>query len=75
MSIAELEDRIVNLERKVTDLAKKVDRAPSLDINAWVDEIHGTFKNDATYPQAAGRFGRDWRKSQRPRHPVAEGPV
>jgi hypothetical protein len=55
----------VKLERKVTDLAKKVDRAASQDNNAWIDEIRGTFKNDAVYRQAA-RFGRDWRKAQRP---------
>jgi hypothetical protein len=65
MSTAELEDRVVNLERKVTDLAKQVAGGQSQDINAWIDEIHGTFKNDATNRRAA-RFGRDRRKSQRP---------
>jgi tRNA(fMet)-specific endonuclease VapC len=34
MRIAELEDRIVKLERMVTDLARKVDRAEPQDINA-----------------------------------------
>ena len=63
MTISQLELRIASLEQKLTQLADKVDSSPS-GINAWIDQIHGTFQNDAAYRQAA-RLGREWRKSQR----------
>jgi hypothetical protein len=65
MTIVELEHRVAELEKKVGHLARKVDGPNSKTINAWIDEIHGTFQNDATYRKAAS-FGRQWRKSQRP---------
>jgi hypothetical protein len=62
MTIAQLETRVATLEQKLVDLAEKVDASPSQDVNAWIDQIHGTFQNDSTYRQAA-RFGRQWRQS------------
>jgi hypothetical protein len=63
MSIVKLEHRVAALEQKLVHLAEKVDASPSPDSNAWIDEIHGTFQNDATYRKAA-RLGRQWRKSR-----------
>ena len=66
MSTVEIEKRLTAVERRLAHLARAVNASPaSQDINAWIDQIHGTFKNDATYRQAA-RLGRQWRKSQRP---------
>ena len=68
MSIIELEQRVATLELKLQHLTEKVAATDSQDINAWIDEIHGTFKNDTTYRKAA-RFGREWRMAQRPPKP------
>jgi hypothetical protein len=64
MSNLEIEKRVTAVERKVADLARKLSEvpAPSADMNDWIDQIHGTFRNDATYQRAA-RLGRKWRKS------------
>jgi len=64
MTITELELRVATLEQTLARLAEKVNTSPSRDINAWMDQIHGTFQNDATYRQAA-RLGREWRNSGR----------
>lgn len=63
MSISTIGLRLAELERKVDRLAKKVN-GTSGDPNAWIDEIHGTFTNDAAYRKAA-RLGAAWRKSHR----------
>jgi hypothetical protein len=47
-------------------LSGKVDAPESGNINAWIDQVHGTFKNDAIYRQAA-RLGQEWRKSHHSR--------
>lgn len=70
MTLAQLEHRVATLEQKLAALAGPVQTRPSGDVNAWIDEIHGTFKDDAHYRQAA-RLGRLWRKSKRPA-PVIE---
>ena len=62
MNVADLETRIATLEKKVAHLAGKVEGPESANINAWIDQVHGTFQNDDTYRQAA-RIGREWRKS------------
>jgi len=62
MTIAKMEHRLANLEKKVGELARKVDRPDSKNLNAWIDDIHGTFQNDATYRKAV-QLGRQWRKS------------
>jgi hypothetical protein len=62
MPLTKLEKRVATLERKLSDLADKVKSSGTPEINAWIDQIHGTFQNDATYRQAA-RLGREWRKS------------
>jgi hypothetical protein len=63
MTMLELELRIATIEQKLAQLAGNADSSrPSPDINAWMDQIHGTFQNDATYQQAA-KYGRKWRKS------------
>ena len=59
MTTSEIELRLSALERQVANLVQKP--ASDLGINSWIDEIHGTFKNDAYYRDAA-RFGREWRK-------------
>jgi hypothetical protein len=51
MSITELEQRVVALEQKVTHLTKTLEASTSQDLNAWIDEISGTFKEDATLSQ------------------------
>jgi hypothetical protein len=71
MTIAQLETRVATLEQKLVSLAEKVDAPPSQDVNAWIDQIHGTFQNDSTYRQAA-RLGRQWRQSHR--KPIAGRP-
>jgi hypothetical protein len=64
MTLTELELRLVTLERELARLAGKVDAPAPANVNAWIDQIHGTFENDAAYRQAA-RLGREWRKSHR----------
>lgn len=64
MTLSKLVNRVTNLERKVKQLAQKVDNSPADGLNAWIGEIHGTFQDDATYRQAA-RLGRKWRKGHR----------
>jgi hypothetical protein len=67
MSTTEIEKRLAAVERQVTDLAEKIDASSCVgqDINGWIDQIHGTFRDSAAYRQAA-RAGRQWRKSARP---------
>jgi hypothetical protein len=62
MTVAQLESRIATLEQKLADLAGKVGSPAPANMNAWIDDIHGTFQEDATYRRAA-RLGREWRKS------------
>jgi hypothetical protein len=64
MTTTELEHRLATIERKLSRLVGNADAAPSQDFNAWIDEIHGTFQDNATYRQGA-RLGRQWRKLQR----------
>jgi predicted nucleic acid-binding protein len=64
MSITELEVRVASLEQKLADLAGKAESPASSNMNAWIDQIHGTFENDSTYRKAA-KLGREWRKSHR----------
>ena len=64
MSTTEIERRLVAVEEQLTHLAQRVNASPaSQDMNGWVDQIHATFQNDASYRQAA-RLGQQWRKSQ-----------
>ncbi len=63
MTLVQLERRLSLVEKKLADLSGD-SKANSPDINAWIDQIHGTFQDDATYRKAA-RLGRQWRKSQR----------
>ena len=66
MSTTELEHRITAVECWLAHLTNKVDASPtSQNVNSWIDQIHGTFQNDASYRTAA-RLGRQWRKSHRP---------
>jgi hypothetical protein len=64
MTLTELEIRVATLEQKLARLGGKSKSPGPADINAWIDQIHGTFQDDATYRQAA-RLGRKWRKSRR----------
>ncbi len=68
MTRAQLERRLANIEKKLAALAGQVKSPPAPDVNAWIDEIHGTFTDNATYRRAA-RLGRQWRKSRRPSTP------
>jgi len=70
MTLTQLEHRVATLEQKLAALAGPAQAQTSPDVNAWIDEIHGTFKDDLTYHQAA-RLGRKWRKSKRPAPPRA----
>ena len=63
MTLTQLERRVATLEQKLARLTGPADPVPSADMNAWIDQIHGTFRDDATYRRAA-RLGREWRKSQ-----------
>jgi hypothetical protein len=63
MTLTELEIRVATLEERLAQLTGKIEASPTSNINSWIDEIHGTFKNDSAYRQAA-RLGREWRKSQ-----------
>ena len=65
MNTTNIEKRVTALERQISNLAEKVNGSSTTgDMNAWIDQIHGTFQNDAMYKQAARR-GQQWRKSQR----------
>ena len=64
MTIVQLEVRVASLEGKLARLTERNDVALPDAMNSWIDQIHGTFQNDAAYRQAA-RFGREWRKSHR----------
>ena len=66
MTLMELETRLETLEAKLAVLAGKVDAPKSANVNAWIDQVHGTFQDDATYRKAA-RLGQEWRKSHRSR--------
>jgi hypothetical protein len=66
MTLTELEIRVATLERKLAHLGENVSGSDSADMNAWIDQVHGTFQNDKTYRQAA-RLGSEWRKSHRRR--------
>ena len=57
MTMAELEQRLALLEREVAALKPR-----PANINAWIDEIHGTIPDNAVSRQAE-EFGRQWRKS------------
>lgn len=63
MTLSQLEKRVATLEQKLARLTGPAARVRSTDMNAWIDQIHGTFRDDATYRRAA-RLGRKWRKSQ-----------
>jgi hypothetical protein len=64
MTLMELEIRVATLEERLAQLAGKVDAPSSANINAWIDQVHGTFRNDANYRKAA-LLGQQWRKSHR----------
>jgi len=70
MTMSQLEHRVSSLEHKVAAMAGQAVASTLPNVNAWIDEIHGTFNNNATYRQAA-RLGRQWRKSHRPAAPRA----
>ena len=63
MTLKELAVRVTTLEQKIASLSKNEASLTPANINGWIDQIQGTFANDAGYRQAA-RFGREWRKSQ-----------
>jgi hypothetical protein len=65
MTVTELELRLNSIEQELARLATKVDTSTPENPNAWIDQIHNTFQNDAAYRQAA-KAGREWRKSHRP---------
>ena len=66
MTLTDLETRVATLEKKVANLAGQIGGPESASVNAWIDQVHGTFPNDATYRKAA-HLGREWRKAQRNR--------
>ena len=68
MTLKQLEHRLATLERKFAAIAGQTQPSPAPDVNAWIDEIHATFIDNASYRQAA-KLGRQWRKSQRPLAP------
>jgi hypothetical protein len=67
MTLAELEIRVATLEQKLARISGKLNAPDSTNVNAWIDQIQGTFQNDSIYRRAA-RLGREWRKSQRGPH-------
>ena len=74
MSLAELEARMANLERKVDQFAAQAARPVSGEINAWIDQVHDTFQDDVAYRRAA-QLGRQWRRSQRDARAPAARPA
>ena len=68
MTRAQIERRLTTLERKFAAISARNPAVETPDVNAWIDEIHGSFKDDASYRKAA-RLGQRWRKAQRPRAP------
>ena len=63
MSKASLEKRVVELEREIVALRKKVEAFTGT--KPWWERIAGTFENDPMYEQAM-RLGRKYRRAQRP---------
>jgi len=59
MSTIEIEKRLTALERRLNHLARVNTSAASQDINAWIDQIHGTFQNDTptVKPRASAAIG------------------
>ncbi len=53
MTLVELEHRVATLEEQVGHLTSKINAPAAKDINSWIDDIHGTFQDDATYRKAA----------------------
>jgi hypothetical protein len=72
MTLAQIERRLASLERKFAAIASHGSRSASTDMNAWIDEIHGTFKDDEMYRKASS-LGRKWRKTQGPPSSRAKG--
>jgi hypothetical protein len=64
MTLSQIERRLTTLERTIAAISARDAAVETPDMNAWIDEIHGTFKDDASYRKAA-RLGERWRKAQR----------
>jgi hypothetical protein len=68
MTLAQLEVRLATLEEKFAMIAAQGQASAAPAVNAWIDEIHGTFADDKAYRQAA-HLGRKWRKAHLPASP------
>lgn len=62
MAMSKLEVRLEAVERQLNQLAERVGDSPDSRINAWIDDIHGSFQKDAAYLKAS-RLGREWRNA------------
>ena len=65
MSITEIEQRLLALERQLAKLAASQRPHEAEHPVETLKRIHGTFENDDAFREAT-RLGRKWRQSQRP---------
>jgi hypothetical protein len=71
MTLSQLEQRVATIEQKLARLVGEASSSAPAELNSWIDQIHGTFQNDAAYKQAA-KFGREWRESHRIRRSIRD---
>jgi hypothetical protein len=65
MSIAEIEKRLIALERQLAQLAANPPSNATQHPLETLERIHGAFEDDDAFKEA-NRLGRKWRQSQRP---------
>ena len=63
LDTATLEQRLITLERVVSDLQHKVDHPPSTD--NWLENLKGSVSDDKAFLEAL-EYGRAFRQSDRP---------
>lgn len=65
MTIAELEQRVLALERGFNELKARLDQAEA-EVRPWWREDAGRFTNDPVFDEIV-RLGREYRESLRPK--------
>jgi len=71
MSRAEIEKRLAAIEREVAHLKQGHVAAAITHPVQVLEQIHGTFEDDAAFREAM-RLGRRWRKGLRAKNPKAK---
>ena len=58
-----LEERMTTLERDMTEVKESIETQNSRQLNPWLDQVYGAFKDDPLFDEAV-KYGRMWRESQ-----------